>query len=219
MDGSARSATARRNTTQRWIRQLHLWIGAWGALAAVLYGFTGLVMNHRSGDHAWPQGESIETGRLLLEVPKSARDTPQALRAWLRTTQALDAQVVRTSSPAGAKPGAPAVGNGVAQPAKWTLSGGDASVSWSLEYIPGNHTAEVKRSRHSLLAALGRLHKGVGGGRAWTLIADSFAIGMLLLGLSGLWMWARGRNARQLVVSVLGVSLLVLLAVLGPALL
>ena len=220
MDGPVRFASTRRNATHRWIRQLHLWIGAWGALAAVLYGFTGLVMNHRFGDSAWPQGESTETGRLLLEVPASARDTPQALRAWLRTTQALDAQVVRTSPPGGAKPGAPGVGgHGVAQPAKWNLSGGDAGASWSLEYIPGNHTAEVKRSRHSLLAALGRLHKGVGGGWAWTLLADSFAIGMLLLGLSGLWMWARGRNARQLVVSVLGVSLLVLSAVLGPALL
>ena len=59
----------------------------------------------------------------------------------------------------------------------------------------------------------------MGGGLAWTLLADSFAIGMLLLGLSGLWMWARGRNARQMIVSVLGVSLLVVLAVLGPALL
>jgi hypothetical protein len=54
---------------------------------------------------------------------------------------------------------------------------------------------------------------------AWTLLGDSFAIGMLLLGLSGLWMWARGRNARQMIVSVLGASLLVVLAVLGPALL
>jgi hypothetical protein len=69
------------------------------------------------------------------------------------------------------------------------------------------------------MAAFNRLHKSVGGGLAWTLLGDSFAIGMLLLGLSGLWMWARGRNARQMIVSVLGASLLVVLAVLGPALL
>ena len=56
-----RHARRRSNTTYRWIRQLHLWIGAWGALAAVIYGFTGLVMNHRFGDGAWPQGESNET--------------------------------------------------------------------------------------------------------------------------------------------------------------
>ena len=219
MDGSTRIAATRRTrfrgTTHRWIRQLHLWIGAWGALAAVLYGFTGLVMNHRFGDNAWPQGDTAESGRTLLEVPASARDTPRALRAWLQATQALDAQVVRTTAPGGAKAG----GRDTAAPAKWTLSGGDGSASWSLEYIPGNHTAEVKRNRHSPLAALGRLHKGIGGGVAWTLLADSFAIGMLLLGISGLWMWARGRNLRQMVASVFGVSLLVLLAVLGPALL
>ena len=215
MDGSIRRVAARRTTTHRWIRQLHLWIGAWGALAAVLYGFTGLVMNHRFGDGAWRQGDSAESGRMLLEVPASARAAPQALSAWLHATHALDAQIVRTGPPGGMKPG----GREVAQLSKWNLSGGDASASWALEYIPGNHTAEIKRSRHSPLAAFNRLHKGVGGGLAWTLLADSFAIGMLLLGLSGLWMWARGRNARQMIVSVLGVSLLVVLAVLGPALL
>ena len=41
---------------------------------------------------------------------------------------------------------------------------------------------------------------------------------MLLLGLSGIWMWARGRNAKELVVSVLGVSVVVMLVVLVPAL-
>ena len=62
------------------------------------------------------------------------------------------------------------------------------------------------------------MHKGVGGGWAWTLLADSFAIGMLLLGLSGLWMWARGRSPRDMLLSVLGLSTLVLALVLGPAL-
>ena len=40
-------ARRRGNTTHRWVRQIHLWIGAWGALAAIIYGFSGLVMNHR----------------------------------------------------------------------------------------------------------------------------------------------------------------------------
>lgn len=41
---------------------------------------------------------------------------------------------------------------------------------------------------------------------------------MTLFGLSGLWMWARGRCPRTLVLSVLRVSLVVSAAVLGPAL-
>jgi hypothetical protein len=203
-------ARRRSNTTYRWIRQIHLWIGAWGALAAIIYGFTGLVMNHRFGDGAWAQGDSEETGRLVLQIPTAARTSPEELSLWLRQTQALDAQVIRKGSP-GAKDGK--------QPPKWTLSGGTASESWALEYTPGKDSAELKRSSHTLLAAISRLHKGVGGGWAWSLLADSFAIGMLLLGLSGIWMWARGRTPKQMVASVLGLSIVVLAFVLGPALL
>ena len=68
----------------------------------------------------------------------------------------------------------------------------------SLEYAPGDETARLKRNLHSPLAAFNRLHKGVGGGAWWTLLADSFAIGMLLLGISGIWMWARGRSAKEM---------------------
>ena len=52
---------------------------------------------------------------------------------------------------------------------------------------------------------------------AWIVLADSFAIGMLLLGLSGLWMWARGRGVKQVFGSVLFVGLVVWLAVFAPA--
>jgi hypothetical protein len=204
-------ARRRGNTTHRWIRQIHLWIGAWGALATILYGFSGLVMNHRFGDGAWPQGDSEEAGRTSLSIPAEARATPEQLSLWLQQTQSLDPQVIRKGPPGGAKD--------QKQPPKWTLSGGTASESWSLEYAPGSDHAEIKRSTHTVLAAINRLHKGVGGGTAWTLLADSFAIGMLLLGISGVWMWARARSAKQMIVSVLGLSVLVLAIVLGPALL
>ena len=51
----------------------------------------------------------------------------------------------------------------------------------------------------------------------WILFADSFAIGMLLLGLSGIWMGARDRDTKDMIASVVGLSVLV--AVLVPALL
>jgi hypothetical protein len=208
------ATTRRRNTAvYRWMRQLHLWIGAWGALAAVIYGFTGLVMNHRFGDSAWSQGDTSEAGRATLQIPSEARRTPEELSLWLRQTQALDAQVIRKGSPASRE------GRDGKQPPKWNLSGGTASESWALEYTPGRDTAELKRSSHTLLAAINRLHKGVGGGWAWSLLADSFAVGMLLLGLSGIWMWARGRTPKQMIASVMGLSTVVLLIVLGPALL
>ena len=214
MNASATAVPARRNASHRWIRQIHLWVGAWGALAAVIYGFTGLVMNHRFGDGAWAQGDSAESGRLVLALPVAARQTPQALVTWLQREHGLRTQVLRTKPPANARLG----DRDVAQPPKWNLSGGSARASWSLEFVPGDASAQVKQNRHSPLAAFNRLHKGAGGGWAWILLADSFAVGMLLLGLSGMWMWARGRSPRQMAVSVLGLSSLVLAIVLASAL-
>jgi hypothetical protein len=220
---TAATTVRRSNTTYRWIRQIHLWIGAWGALAAVIYGFTGLMMNHRFGDSAWPQGKSDEVARVTLQIPADAQTSPEALSLWLRSTQGLDAQVIRKGPPGGGKEGAKggeAKGGEAKKPdaPKWTLSGGTAKDAWSLDYTPGKPTAEVKHTRSDTLAALNRLHKAVGGGIGWRILADSFAIAMLLLGLSGIWMWARGRNAKELVVSVLGVSVVVMLVVLVPAL-
>ena len=208
-----------RPTPRRWypvVRQIHLWIGAWGALAAVVYGFSGLVMNHRFGDAAWPQGKSEETGRSALAVPASARTSPEALSLWLRSEHALDAQVIRKGGPGG--PVAAGDARGAPPPPKWNLSGGTAREAWSLEYAPGSETAELKRSEHSALAVVNRLHKGVGGGWAWIALADSFAVGMLLLGLSGLWMWLRGRRARDVALSVFALSSAVTLVVLAPTL-
>lgn len=93
--------------SHRLIRQLHLWIGAWGALAAIVYGFTGLVMNHRFGDDPWPQGDSIEAGRVVLEVPAQARGSAEDLSKWLLQAQGLDAQSIRKGAPRGAPEGTP----------------------------------------------------------------------------------------------------------------
>jgi uncharacterized protein len=190
---------------------LHLWIGAWGALAAVLYGSTGLIMSHRFGDGAWPQGDSDPLGKTTLQVPAPARTSAEALSSWLRETHGLDAQVIRKPKPGerGERP----------EPPRWSLNGGTASESWSLDDAPGDATAALKRTRHSTLAALNRLHKAVGGGLGWRILGDSFAIGMILLGLSGLWLWARGRTPKQMLLSVLTVSIVATAVVLVPSLL
>jgi len=206
------ATAARRGRNHRLVRQLHLWIGAWGALAAIVYGMTGLVMNHRGGDNAWPQGESIEAARTTLMIPAAARTSAEALSLWLRQTQGLDAQSIRKGGGRGESE------SNAKASARWTLSGGNARASWSLQYQPGTDRAEIRHTRQDWLAAFNRLHKGLGGGWAWSLLADSFALAMLLLGISGIWMWARGRTPRQKLLSVLALSSLLLALVLGTAL-
>lgn len=84
-------------------------------------------------------------------------------------------------------------------------------------HVQDEENVEVKRSSDSLLAAFNCLHKGYGGW-GWTVLADSFATGMQLPGLSGIWMRSRGRTPRQMVPGVLGLSLLVRVIVQGPGL-
>lgn len=179
--------------TFRWIRQLHLWIGAWGAIAALLFGITGLVLNHRIGDNPWPQGKTEPVRKEQLATPPEVRTSPEAMSTWLREVRGLDADMIRKPKPEG--------------PQKWLFSGGSARNSWSAEYVVGGESVDVKWSTSTPLAVFNKLHKGFGG-PWWRLLVDSYAIAMVLLALSGLWMWARGRGMKEMVMSVFALAVL-----------
>jgi len=208
------TAAARRNRTHRIVRQLHLWIGAWGAIAAILFGTSGFVMNHRAVLKL-PQGSSSDLSKVELPVPEGVRSTPEAMRTWLRDTQKLDIDNVRVMR------AQPVEFNGqkIKPPARWMFSGGNARVSTQAEYSEGNASMTVSTTEQSPLAVLTRLHKGVGGGLAWILLTDTFALAMVALGISGILLWARGRSVKQMVFSILGVAVAVLLLIGGAAVL
>lgn len=208
------TAAAKRNRTHRIVRQLHLWIGAWGAIAAILFGTSGFVMNHRAVLKI-PQGSSSDLSKIELPVPEGVRSTPEAMRTWLRDTQKIDIDNVRVMR------AQPVEFNGqkIKPPARWMFSGGNARVSTQAEYSEGNASMTVSTTEQSPLAVLTRLHKGVGGGVAWILLTDTFALAMVALGISGILLWARGRSVKQMVFSILGVAVAVLLLIGGAAVL
>jgi len=188
-----------------------MWIGAWGALAAILFGFTGFVQNHRALLKL-PQGEATELTNIEVPVPDAVRATPDTMRAWIVDVQHVDIdnQRVQRSAPMQFN------GQTIDPPARWTFTGGNARVVTQVEYRQGDAALTLRTTRQSPLATLLRLHKGVGGGIAWILLTDSFALAMIALGLSGLVLWARGRNTRQMAFSTVGAAL-VIIALVGAA--
>ncbi len=203
--------------THRLIRQLHLWIGAWGAVAAILFGISGFMQNHR-GVMKLPQGDSTEVSKVELEVPEPARASRDAMREWLRDSQHIEVESQR-SPPGRGGESARRGGEGDGQRGKsrWMFTGGNARVVTQVEYVEGAESLTVRKAEQSPLAILERLHKGVGGGIAWILLGDSFAFALVALGISGIIMWARGRSPRQMVFSIVGVAAIVLLVIGGSA--
>lgn len=201
--------------THRVVRQLHLWIGAWGAMAAILFGISGFMQNHR-GIMKLPQGDTTEVSSVELAMPESARASREAMRAWLHDTQHIDVEIQRARGVGpGGRGGEGGPGGGGSK--RWMFSGGNARLITQVEYVEGASTATVRKSQSSPLAILARLHKGVGGGAIWILLTDSFAIAMVLLGISGIILWARGRTPAQMAFSILGVAAVVLLVIGGSA--
>lgn len=203
----------RRSPVQRVVRQVHLWIGAWGAIAAILFGGTGIVLNHRFALEL-PQGERAQDEAVHIAVPVAARATPQAMAAWLTRAHGMRPlmQRVRPAS------GPTRVGDRDAAASEtWSFGGGSASDGWSVEYAAGDASMALERSHYSVLGSLVRLHKSGGGGIGWILLGDSFGLAMVLLGITGITMWARGRGPRQMALSVLSLAVLAIALVLGAA--
>jgi hypothetical protein len=119
------------------IRKLHLWIGAWGAVAAILFGVSGFLQNHR-GVMKLPQGDSTEISKAELEVPESARASRDGIREWLRDQQHIEVENQRgpgRGGEAGGR-GAEAAGRGGegegqrgGQGARWMFAGGNARIT------------------------------------------------------------------------------------------
>jgi len=201
--------------THRLVRQLHLWIGAWGAIAAILFGISGFMQNHR-GIMKLPQGDTTEVSSVMLEVPESARQTREEMRAWLHDVQHIDVEIQRARGggpSAGGRRGGDGGPGGGGGGTRWMFNGGNARILTQVEYTEGASTVTVRKSENSPLAILSRLHKGVGGGIPWILLTDSFAVAMVLLGISGIILWARGRTVAQMAFSIVGVAVVVLLAI------
>ena len=69
-----------------WLRKFHGWIGLWGATLGLLFGFSGIWLNHRAVLQLKPAAERSDS-QLPLPDPRPA--DAQALATWLQSALAL----------------------------------------------------------------------------------------------------------------------------------
>lgn len=189
----------------RWLRKMHGWIGLWGAALGLLFGSSGILLNHRAVLKI-PAAQSQES-TVQLPLPQPAPASAQAMVEWLRGELKLDHPNLKSrEEPAHAV----AWGDqSMTQPGHWQMSLTTPRMNVQADWWVGNGFITLKRSDNNFFAVLGNLHKGVGLGVGWVLLADTLAGSIILLSLSGVVLWTQ-LNRRRLVGAAIGISALLL---------
>jgi len=118
----------------------------------------------------------------------------KALALWLQVQLNIDREPGKISTePAKAVTWA---GQKIQQPSQWRVDFHSPQHSVSAEYWVGNAFVSVKHQDANVFALITRLHKGVGMGVGWILLADTLAGGLVFLSLTGLLLWTKLHGTR-----------------------
>jgi hypothetical protein len=197
-------APSRRALAVKWLRKMHGWIGLWGAVLGLLFGSTGILLNHRAVLKI-PAAQTQES-TVQIPLPSPAPASPQALAAWLKSSLKLAPEPARVKAEE-----ARTVAWGdrkLIQPARWSASFTSPSGGVQAEYWVGNSYVTLKRSENNVFATMSNLHKGVGMGVGWILLVDTLAGSIILLSLSGVALWTLTNRKRTVGIAIASVSLL-----------
>ena len=199
----------RRLTFVRWVRKTHGWFGLWGALLGLLFGFSGIWLNHRSTMKlSLPDQQQINA---QLELPDPRPQNIEAMGIWLQQALKLDrgpntARVERART----VPWGERVGEGNAralqQPERWLLNFGGPNHLVQAEYWVGNRSLSVRTTQNGFVATLTNLHKGTTMPVPWILLIDTLAGSMIFLSISGVILWWESHRKRAVGITIFAVA-------------
>ncbi len=186
-----------------WLRRTHAWIGLWGAALGLLFGTSGILLNHRN-EMKIPLASQHET-RQILAPPVASLESAEAFEAWLRVKFKLPDAKSRIQK----KPGGPVPWGGgqIMQPENWRVTLTTPNLSLNAEYWQGDTEAHIEQKDANAWATLANFHKGSGMSNAWILLTDTLAGGLLLLAITGTLLWSRLHGPRLVAAGLIGTTL------------
>ncbi len=188
---------SRRAIFLTWLRMTHLYVGLWGAALGLLFGVTGILLNHRSVLKIPVELTVQKTAQVPL--PARAFSTPEEMSAWLQK------ELKFPSAPAIKAKAQPAkkivwADVEVLQPERWTISLTSPERGVLAEYFVGNRFVKVDHADATPIGTLARLHMSVGVDAFWVLLSDTIAGGLILLSITGLLLWTQLHTVRTIAV-------------------
>ena len=203
-----------RGNFLKWLRRTHAWLGLWGAILGLLFGTTGILLNHREVMKI-PLAK-VEQHEFQLDLSDSKPVDVHALQVWLGERLQMDISQSRIRQ----EPSKTVVWNGLSlqQPPLWQITLRNPKRVIQAEYWQGNAFVTVKQSDANGLAMLNNLHKGVGMPVAWVLLVDTLGGGLIVLSCTGVLLWTGLHGRRLLAVGLLGTCLALVLTLVSQAL-
>ena len=194
---------AGRGTFLKWLRRTHAWIGLWGAALGLLFGVTGILLNHRAILKI-PAVQVQET-TIQMPLPNPPPADANALAEWLHVE-------LKTNEPASRvreEPSRPVAWGDktMTQPGRWTATFGSPRMNVEAEFWVGNGFVSVKRRENNVFGVLNNLHKSAGVGAGWVLLADTLGGAIILLCVTGVLLWASINRRRMIGTCIALVSL------------
>lgn len=188
---------SRRAVFLTWLRKIHLYVGLWGAVLGMLFGATGILLNHRAVLKI-PVEKTVQR-TVQVPLPGEAPPTPEELGDWLKKAlqfEAAQSVIVRRA------PAQEVIWDGrtVAQPERWNVNLHSPGRGVQAEYFVGNRFAKVDLIDATPIGTLTRLHMSVGASAFWILLADTIAGSLILLSLTGLLLWTQLHTVRTIAV-------------------
>lgn len=183
-----------RGAFLKWLRRTHAWLGLWGAMLGLLFGVSGILLNHR--DILKIPAVKISQHELQLPLPEPHPSDPKALAAWLGQTLNIDIKHAKIRL----EPAKQIIWNNTdfRQPPLWQITVRNPKRMLQADYWQGNAFVSVKQGEGNIFALLTNLHKGSGMGIGWILLADTLAGSLIVLSLTGTLLWT-GLHGRRIV--------------------
>ncbi len=181
-----------RSQFLKWLRRTHAWFGLWGAAMGLLFGITGILLNHHNvlKIHLAHQ---VQT-EIQLPLPHPQPATPKELASWLGQTLHFNSQHPKIQREASK----PVIWNNqpFTQPELWKITLRNPKRMIQADYWQGNAFVSVKQGEGNFFSILVNLHKGSGMGIGWVLLADTLAGGLIILSITGTLMWTHLHGTR-----------------------
>lgn len=207
---------SRRAIALTWLRKTHLYLGLWGAALGLLFGATGILLNHRAIMKIPVEKAILTTAQLAL--PGLPLTSPQEMAAWLQQELQFRPEQVTQVKLQPAKPVIWA-DQEVMQPERWSVSMHSPQRGVNAEYFVGNHFIKLDHIDATVIGTLTRLHMAVGVSAFWVVLSDSIAGCLILLSFTGLLLWTQLHTVRTIaVMTSVGALLIGLWCGLSPLL-